>query len=438
MGIVPERDLKIVVTGANGFIGSAVIEALLQANREVVAICRSSRNLPASSRIHLHQADLSRYLHEEDWLSALAGVQAIINCAGILREKRAGEFQVIHEQMPQALVAACLRLGIRKFVQVSALGTAADGEFIRSKHRFDDVLLASTLDAIVIRPSVVLSLRGSYGGTSLLRALAAVPYVLVLPGRGEQQIQPILLEDLAQQVLAAMEAPQVAPDLVYAVGPEVLSLRDYLLLLRNWLKLPAPYILYFPLTLMHPLAKLGQHLGIGPLGETIWGMLQRGNTAPAGAYDDAVQKLGHQPKAVSRSLQQGASFVQDRWHARLYLLRPALWLTLVFVWIISGIAGLLSRPEEFRPILDQLLIPSGLQQSLVTATSLLDIGLGLALLMQKQTRLVLLLMAASVLSYTALLGIFAPLLWLEPMGGLLKNLPVLGLLAIYGLLEDLR
>jgi len=92
--------------------------------------------------------------------------------------------------------------------------------------------------ATVIRPSVVLSTRGSRGGTSLLRALAALPYVVFLPGQGGQRIQPVHARGPRRDGRALPVALGRGGRVLHAVGPDVLTLRQYLALVRGWLGLP--------------------------------------------------------------------------------------------------------------------------------------------------------------------------------------------------------
>jgi len=430
--------MKVLVTGANGFIGSAVVEALLRAGHEVVACVRSARNLPPSAALHAVERDIGAMVEPGHWLALLDGVDHVVNCAGILREPRRGDFARVHVDAPWALVQACRQRGVARFVQVSALGDPRDGEFIASKHRFDALLQGSGVPAVILRPSVVLSVRGSYGGTSLLRALAALPVIVALPGDGSQRIQPILLEDLAELVLRCLASSATDGDVLEATGPERMTLSDYLALQRAWLRLGEPLWLRIPLPMVRLAAWIGGRIGGGPFGPTITGMLERGNVAADGEPERVVAATGFAPRCVRRELGQAASFVQDRWHARLHLLRVPLRLLLVVIWILSGIAGLLATATDYAPILDPLHVPAAWQHSLVLATSALDIGLGLGLLVRWRPRAILALMLASVLAYSVLLGIFAPALWLDPLGGLLKNFGVLGLLLAYAAIDDPR
>lgn len=365
-------------------------------------------------------------------------MDAVVNGAGILRAHKPGDFSAIHFEAPKALAEACANKGIERFVQISALGEPQDGEFIESKHRFDEFLLRSIPNAIVIRPSVVVSVRGSYGGTSLLRALAALPFLLFLPGDGDQKMQPILLEDLAAITVNALTETLPPNRLWIAVGPEVLSYRDYLGLVRGWLGFPKPWTIRVPNRLIDALFALGDRLGQGPMTSVIWKLLKRGNVGSADAYEQLGAAAGYRPRSISEILRHSPSFVQDRWHARLYLLRPTLRWTFVAIWWLSGLSGLLAQPDQYRPILDGLGVAAAYQAGMVIATSVLDIALGVALAAGFKPRLVGVLMFCSVCAYTLGLGIGVPTLWLDMFGGLLKNLALSPLLLVYLIIEDQR
>ena len=429
---------KVLVTGADGFIGRAIVEALLLAGHEVVACAHRPSPRADAPGVRRVAIDFREACTEAAWRPLLEGIGAVVNVAGILRETHSGDFERIHHRAPLALARACGERGGVKFVQVSALGGEADGPFIASKHRFDAELLASGIPATVIRPSVVLSTRGSYGGTSLLRALAALPFVVFLPGKGEQRIQPVLLEDLAAMVVRCVQPAVATGRVLHAVGPAVLTLRQYLGLVREWLALPAPAFVPIPKRVVAIAAWMGEIAGAGPLGRTIAGMLERGNVAPSGAWEAAREASGVATRSVADVLRAAPSFVQDRWHARLYLLRPLIRVSLAAIWIVSGIVGMLATPREAAPFVDPLGVPAGLQAPLVVAASLLDIALGIALLTRRGEGAAIVLMFLSVVAYTLALGIASPALWLDPLGGVLKNLALLALLPAYAAMRDAR
>ena len=421
--------MRVLVTGAYGFIGAAVVAALIEAGHTPVAAVRRGRLGQRLPGVQALPCDLACDVRPEDWLPRLADIDAVVNCAGILRERGNDTHAAVHEAAPRALFEACVRCGVRRVVQVSALGDPQDGEFIASKHRADAALMALPLDWVVLRPSVVVSTRGSYGGSSLLRALAALPATPV-PGTGGQRLQPILLEDLARAVVAAIERPQAVRECLELGGPDVFRLRDYLGLWRAWLGFGRARFLPLPRALARAGAAVAERFGGGPLGLTVWRMLERGNVLAPGSFARSTEVLDFAPAALASGLARDPSHSADRWHARLHLMAPLLRAALALTWIASGVVGLLLPETEVLA----LMRPSGLPEAAILVLawggSAADIALGALLLLGWRTRLVLGLMAVMVLTYTLTIGILLPAAWLDPFGGLLKNGLILIALAI--------
>lgn len=361
-----------------------------------------------------------------DWAPLLADVDAVVNCAGILREVRRGEFEVIHHRAPLALAHACVEAGVAPFVQISAMGDPADGEFIASKHRFDEDLQSLPLACWILRPSVVLSLRGAYGGSSALRAGAALPWMLVLPGDGDQRLQPVLLEDLAEAVERAVENAAGRNTPLPIAGPTVITVRELLRLMRHWMRLPpARFELRLPRPLVSLLAVVNDRLHLHPMGRTTWRMLERGNVAGDEAPAAVEQALHVRIRPVGEAFQASASFVQDRWHARLKNLVPLAWLSLVVIWLLSGITGVVASPDQYRPVLAGIGLPEFAHAGTALGAGAVNLVLGGLLALRWRIRLVLWLMLISVLAYSLVLGIGMPSLWLALLGGLVKNAAVL-------------
>lgn len=431
--------MKFMVTGANGFIGSAVVEVLLAHGHNVVAVGRSVSGKVSKSNLCWVSKNLQTSLIPSDWLPLLDGVDGVINCAGILRSTSKNNFEAVHINAPLALAQACVEKGISRYVQLSALGKPEQGEFIASKHRFDEQLQVLIPSSVILRPSVVTSLKGSYGGTSMLRGLAAFPQVLLLPGQGEQTIQPILLDDLAELVVEAATGSHAVNGIVEVGGPERISIKDYLGAVRGWLQIPTRFALPIPMGLINLSCQLGDKLKAGPLNSTIWTMLQQGNVATESkSISKSRQIFAAEPKSVLTALSQQASFVQDRWHAKLFLLQPLIWFLLTAIWLMSAVAGFTAEQESFAPILSAVGFSQTWHSSLVMLTSMLDLVLGLMLLVRFKEAAALWLMLLSTLGYSSLLGVMAPELWLDPLGGLLKNLAIVPLILVYLVMRNPR
>lgn len=422
--------MRVLVTGAYGFIGAHVVAALIAAGHEAVCAVRGARIDSRFPGITAIACDMACDVHPEDWLPRLAGVDAVVNVAGILREHGANTFAAIHEQAPLALFRACQERGVRRIIQLSALGNPADGEFIASKHRGDALLADLDLDWLVLRPSLVYGTRGSYGGTSLLRALAALPGVVQLPKGGDQHVQPIAVEDVGIAVVAALARPECARRVIELIGPEAMTLRDYLKAWRRWLGFGRMRVWPAPLGWARWVAALGDRFGDGPLCRTMMRMLERGNVGSRDALPRLHEELGITPRTLQRALDEAPSQVQDRWHARLYFLLPTLRVLMALLWIISGVVGWLTSASDVATLTASSLISEYTALLLARLTGSLDLLLGVLCLLRWRPRWVLGAMLVMVLGYTLGIGLLWPMQWLAPFGGLAKNLPLLAALAI--------
>lgn len=421
-----------LVVGGRGFIGGFIVAALRARGFAIRTLARPQGRTLGAEDI---PGDLTRMLEPEDWDAALAGVSVVVNAAGILREDGRQSFETIHVRAPLALARACAKRGIR-FVQVSALGHVDDGGFIESKHRFDAQLLDLPIEAIVLRPSVVYSHSGSYGGTSLLRALAAFPWRNLLPGDGHWTFQPICAEDLANIVTAACQQGERG---IYELGCATpISLADYQQHWRRWLQIPGARNLQVPLTLVRLHVTLGQWLGKGPVNRTIWAMLLRGNRTVEGSYEQALAAFGVPIRPLPEVLASQPSQMQDRWAAQMYFLAPWLLWSVIVLWLGSALAGWLTPGEHILALTRDSILAQAHPVELARLAAGIDLVLGLWLALGKRRRPVVLLMILSLAVYLVGFGLGLPHLWLDPLGGLLKNLVLLPALAVLWVLVDSR
>lgn len=427
------RSRTVLVVGAGGFIGGYLVAALRRHGWHVLRGVRPSAGKPDADA---RGCDLGRMLSPGDWIPLLQGVDAVVNAAGILREKGGQDFETVHATAPLALAQACVECGVKRFVQVSALGIPEDGEFVASKHRFDEALLHLPLDAVVLRPSVVYSTSGSYGGTSLLRALAAFPGVQPLPGDGRWQVQPVAAEDLGEIVARAAEAPVRGVHQV--AGPEPVSLREYQRQWRKWLRIPGERVLQVPEWCVSATVGIMEGLGRGPVGETMWRMLRRGNVADADMQQRLQADFGISTRPLSEALAAMPSQVQDRWHAQLYFIAPALRISVALLWLLSALAGWLAPAAQIEALTTGSWLQDAAPVALARLGAVADLVLGVWLLSGWRPRAAVTAMLALLLAYTLAFGLGLPALWLDPLGGLAKNLVLLPALAVLWVVSDRR
>jgi uncharacterized protein YbjT (DUF2867 family) len=423
--------VRVLLTGANGFLGRYLLAGLLQAGHEVVPAVRRPAEtdalLPRPASLAI---DLNRDVDAAAWRPRLAGIDAVINCAGILQGRGRQSIEAIHDRAPRALFEGCATAGVRRVIQISAISAAADAgtAYAASKQRADDALAASDLDWVILRPSLVIA-RGAYGGTALFRGLAALP-VIPIPGTGDQPFTPIHVDDLTATVLRILATPSIARVVIDPVGPDMLSLRALLTKLRHWLGFgPAP-IVSVPIGLVRLVARVGDLVG-GTVNSTAIRQLEVGNAGPVA---DFTRLSGIVPRSLDAALRAEPAQVQDRWHARLYFVRPLLRAAIALLWLASGVIGLLQPAAWLDPLLARL----GLGAPFAWATCVMDIAIGVAVLVRWRPALLAAIQLAVVAGYTVVLSIAVPALWLDPFGPLLKNLPIMAAIVALAALERER
>lgn len=235
--------MNVLLTGASGFIGSHLARALRAAEYVVVEARRTVASGTASVRI-----DFTRDLAVRDWLPKLVGIDAVINAVGIVREQGAQTFENVHKRAPQALFTACVAAGVKRIVQISALGADRGmTRYFRSKRAADDYLATLPLEWTIVRPALVYGADGSSarGFTRLVR-LPVVP----LAGRGEQRVQPLHIDDLTEALVHVLGDASTHRARIELVGPQALSLRELLAGLRAAKHLSPPRFLSVPIPLL--------------------------------------------------------------------------------------------------------------------------------------------------------------------------------------------
>jgi uncharacterized protein YbjT (DUF2867 family) len=425
--------MNILLTGATGFIGGHVLRALLAENHRVTVVCRHSgrllRQFPGLQAVEL---DYSSATDSRGWLPYLKNIDAVINAVGIIKESSGANFEAVHHLAPAALFSACAQLGVKKIVQISALGAELDAEtaYFTSKAKADAHLQSLDLDWFIFKPSIVFG-KGAKS-MSLLAAMAALPVTPMLDG-GQQSLQPVAVGDLCQAVSEVLKPESRPRQIIHAVGPHPIRFAAIVALLADYLgrRLRVLPISGAQLGALLPLTAL---LDEPVLNKQSLAMLQRGNTAEA---DGFAAFLGRSPTSLEQFLRAAPVSQAERWHARLYFLRPLLTLSIAMVWLWTGwLSAFIYPDEESYRMLSRVGIEGGLAPVVLYGASLADFVLGLALLFRWRLRQVVAVQVAIMLAYTGVISIFLPEYWLHPFGPLIKNLPLLAATLIMLIIEE--
>ncbi|HEY3330859.1 MAG TPA: NAD-dependent epimerase/dehydratase family protein [Capsulimonadaceae bacterium] len=219
--------MKVVVTGASGFVGGHVVAALVAAGHDVVGL---SRTMPKGARrdpkaVYFDGVDVG----SESTLKPayFDGADAVVHLVGIIQE-RGGEqtFERIHVTGTGNVVDAASNSGsVKKFVYLSAIGSdlAAPSVYSQTKAKAESLVRAGSVPFTILRPSIILGADGEFvaqmkdlvlhGGLPIPLPFPFIP----VPGSGNNKFQPIFVEDLCSCIVKAVE-PNVATGEIIEVG----------------------------------------------------------------------------------------------------------------------------------------------------------------------------------------------------------------------------
>ena len=371
-----------------------------------------------------------------DWLPLLKDIDAVVNCAGVLQDSPMDSTAGVHAKGARALFEACERLGIRRVVHLSAIGVerATPTSFSKTKLEGDRDLQERDLDWVILRPSVVVG-RAAYGGSALFRGLAALPILPEFPRSGALQV--VQLDDLVETVLYFLR-PQAPTRVVLDIaGPERLRLIEIVTAYRRWLGWKAPAVFKLPQILACFIYRAGDLAGaLGwypPVRSTVEREFQRGAIGDPARWKELT---GIEPASLRDALAREPASVQERWFARLYFLKPLIFIVFALFWVITGIVALGPGWEVGMNLLRAGGIPE-MAPLAITAGALADIAIGLCIAYRPTARFGLWAALCLSLAYVAIGSILVPGLWADPLGPMLKIWPVLALnLVALAILDD--
>jgi len=370
----------ILVTGAAGFIARQIIAELLKNNHTVVGCAREIsfvktifpmidviacdflqdtdpqvwmdrlQNLTNSSGTNLDaRRDPEGVKSRTDFIKDDGYIEVVINCVGVFQLPKLEDTWKIHYHTPKALFTACEKMGVRKIVHISALGIERDQQpYSLSKLKIEQYLRDTCLlDVTILKPSLVYG-EGSYSGSSLFRGLVSLPFILPIPSKGRQKFQPIHIADLAR--IAKESIALTGKQTLAAVSAQTVDLKTILTRLRSWLGFKKAMLFYTPFWWIRLVAKLGDYFAHSPINTTAYRLMQHDSVADSEQQRQLQQVLSFSPRSFEQALLQTPSQVQDRWHARLFFLKPLLRYSLAFIWLWTALVSLFIFPHHDRQL----------------------------------------------------------------------------------------
>ena len=280
--------MRVAIIGGTGFVGSYIVDELLEQGHDVCQLVRPGSEHKA------RQADSTRIVSGSiesatSIVDLVSGCDAAIYCVGILREspKKGITYETTQYDGVVKTVDAALENGVARFLLMSANGVKDPGtRYQETKQRAEDLVLASNLKATIFRPSVIFGdPRGRMEfATQLFRDMVQKPIPAIgffsglRPASGAILMSPVHVKDVARALVNSLTDPSTVGQSYNLGGPEILSWPE---MIRRIARTTGrkKWIIPMPINLMKLAATLFDWLPFFPVTRDQLTMLQEGNTA---------------------------------------------------------------------------------------------------------------------------------------------------------------
>lgn len=239
----------VTVFGGTGYLGSAIVRALLARGHTVRIATRHPRRTQSPDRPDAVAAVRADVRDPASVEAALEGAQAVVNAVGLYVEKGTDTFESVHVRGPGNVARLASKCGVASLVHISGIGVSAASQssYVRARADGESVVQYHFANASIVRPSVLFGPDDSF--LSVIDGISRLSPIFPLFGSGETRMQPVYVDDVAKAVARMLERPAARARVSELGGPRVYTYREIIEAVlayrrRRRLLLPVPFAVW--------------------------------------------------------------------------------------------------------------------------------------------------------------------------------------------------
>jgi len=313
-------DQTILVTGANGYLGTYICKQLLLSGHKVTALkfdhyASNIIDHPGITYLHF---DITRDVEEQIGKDIEEGsVKAVVNAAALLGSSDYEKNFAVNARGVQNMINFCKAKGIRRFIQISSVVIMKEfkGPYGETKLIGQEFLEKSNLDYTVFIPAMILGPEG-LGINRILKNVFRMPFIVPLVGYGRQTQHPIFVKDFAEYIVKSIDRQAAFKKTYQIAGDEVVSFRNFIALVLK-IREKRKFFLPVPPAIVKLMGRGFQKFQKVPLftAEHVKGVLQDSRLDTS----DLKSDLDFKPTPLEEALTYSLNIIGENWN---YYLTP--------------------------------------------------------------------------------------------------------------------
>jgi uncharacterized protein YbjT (DUF2867 family) len=221
---------KILIIGGTGFLGKYILQRLAKEKADITIASRNAeshlelKTAGSLGQVKLENLNIENRVELERLVSEN---EVIINCVGILYERKRNQFAQYHTKFPELLGGICKEHKIRSLIHISALGVdkVCNSKYSSSKHKGEEAILDQFPEAVILRPSVVFGTEDNF--FNKFAQMASISPFLPLIAGGTTRFQPIYVADLAEAIFRILDR-DIKSEIYELGGADILTFKEIL------------------------------------------------------------------------------------------------------------------------------------------------------------------------------------------------------------------